>query len=229
MAYDMPHTYIVAVDVGTSSTKTALFAEDGALVAQASEDYSLQRPRPSWAEMDALDWWRATCVTIRRVLSAAGVAAGQVAGIGVDGLGWTLVPVDQRGTPLYPAMIWLDRRAGAENAWLRSLPQADHLVDLVANPLDEAYITPKLVWLQRSRAEVFDAADRFLTSSGFIVRCLTGENSCDFTQAYGFHFFDIRRERWDEEAAALIGVPLEKIPPLYPPTAVVGQVERRGG
>ena len=220
----MPHTYIVAVDIGTSSTKTALFAEDGTLVAQASEDYPLQRPRPAWAEMDALDWWRATCVTIRRVLSVAGVAADRVAGVGVDGLGWTLVPVDEQGDPLCPAMIWLDRRAGAENAWLRSLPQADHLVDLVANPLDEAYITPKLVWLRQHAPKVFDAAERFLTSSGFIVRCLTGESSCDFTQAYGFHFFDIRRARWDEEAARLIGVPLEKLPPLYPPTAVVGHV-----
>ena len=220
----MHHTYLLAVDVGTSSTKTALWTEDGVLVAQATESYPLQRPCPSWAEMSALDWWKAACLTIQQVLAQAGIDGRQVSGVGVDGLGWTLVPVDRDGEPLRPAMTWLDRRAEAEAAWLRGLPNADALVDLVANPLDAAYITPKLLWMQRYEPHLFEATHQFLTSSGFIVRCLTGVGSCDYTQAYGFHFFDIRRERWDERAAAAIGVPLDKMPPLFPSTAIVGQV-----
>ena len=121
-------------------------------------------------------------------------------------------------------MIWLDRRAEAEAAWLRGLPDANALVNLAANPLDAAYITPKLLWMQRYEPQLFEATHQFLTSTGFIVRCLTGVGSCDYTQAYGFHIFDIRRERWDERAAAEIGIPLEKMPPLYPSTAIVGQV-----
>ena len=56
--------------------------------------------------------------------------------------------------------------------------------------------------------------DCFLTCSGFIVSRLTGECTCDFTQAYGYHFFDIRRERWCGSTAAALGVPLEKMPRL---------------
>jgi xylulokinase len=220
----MQHRYILALDIGTSSTKAALWTDDGTLVAQTTEDYSLQRPYVSWAEIDALEWWRAVCLTTQQVLAQSGVAGDQVVGIGVDGLGWTLVPVDRRGDPLFPAMTWLDRRAEAEADWLRSLPEASDLVNLVANPLDASYITPKLLWLQRQRPRIFEATDQFLTSTGFIVRRLTGENSCDFTQAYGYHFFDIRRERWDEEAARLIGMPLEKLPPLFPAISVAGQV-----
>jgi sugar (pentulose or hexulose) kinase len=104
------------------------------------------------------------------------------------------------------------------------LPNADALVNLVANPLDAAYITPKLLWLQRYQPQLFEATHQFLTSTGFIVGCLTGVGSCDYTQAYGFHFFDIRCQRWDERAAAEIGIPLEKMPLLYPSTAIVGQV-----
>jgi xylulokinase len=222
----MAHRYVLAVDVGTSSVKTGLWTEDGTLVAQASADYPLSRPCPAWAEMDPLDWWRATCDTVRQVLAEAGVRGEQVAGVGIDGLGWTLVPVDARGDPLCPALIWLDRRSDLEASWLRGMPEAAHLVDLVANPLDAAYITPKLVWLKRHVPEVFEGAAQFLTSSGFIVRRLTEANTCDYTQAYGYHFFDIRRERWDSAAAALVGVPLEKMPPLYAPTDVAGEVTR---
>lgn len=222
----MQHRYILALDIGTSSTKAVLWTDDGMPVAQATNEYSLQRPYASWSEIDALAWWRAVCLTAHQVLAQAGVAGEQVVGIGLDGLGWTMVPVDQRGAPLCPAMIWLDRRAEAEADWLRRLPNGEALVDLVANPLDASYITPKLLWLQRHKPDIFEATDQFLTSTGFIVRQLTGENSCDFTQAYGYHFFDIRRERWDEEAARLIGVPLEKLPPLYPAISVAGQVTK---
>lgn len=220
----MQYNYIVGVDIGTSSTKTALWREDGELIAEATEAYPLSRPHPAWAEMEALDWWQATCYTIRKVLSVSGINKEAVAGVGVDGLGWSLTPVDRAGEPLYPAMIWLDRRAEAEAAWLRSLPEANSLVDLVANPLDAAYLTPKLLWLKAHEPRIFDQTHMFLVSSGFVIHRLTGQFSCDYTQAYGYHFFDIRRDRWDEKAAELIGIPLEKFPPLYQSCQIVGQV-----
>ncbi len=220
----MQHTYIVAVDIGTSSTKAALWTEDGTLVAEATQAHTLNRPRPTWAEADAWAWWQATCYTIQHVLSQGGVSAQDVVGVGVDGLGWTLVPAGERGEPLCPAMIWLDRRAETESAWLRSLPEAADLVNLVANPIDSAYITPKLIWLRQHQPKIFEATHKFLTSSGFIVHRLTGASICDYTQAYGYHFFDIRREQWDEEMATKIGVPLEKMPALCSPMTVVGQV-----
>jgi xylulokinase len=216
--------YIVTVDNGTSSTKTVLWTAAGVPVAEAERAYSLHRPHPLWAEIDANVWWEAACHTIREVLARGGVDGRQVVGVGVDGIGWTLLPVDRECNPLAPAMIWLDRRAEEEAAWLRSLEQAGELVDLAANPLDSAYITPKLLWLKTHRPEVFAATHKFLTASGFIVGRLTGEFSCDFTQAYGYHFFDLRRERWDTQAAELIGVPLDKLPPLRACTDIAGGI-----
>jgi xylulokinase len=118
----------------------------------------------------------------------------------------------------------LDRRAEAEAAWLRSLPEADYLVGLTGNPLDPAYITPKLVWLRRHHPAVFAATHRFLTCTGYIVQQFCGEFTCDLTQGYSFHLFDMVHDRWDARAAALLGVPLEKLPPLHRSTDVVGGV-----
>lgn len=216
--------YFLGIDVGTSSTKTGLWRSDGMLVAEASAAYPLYQPQPTWAEMDALDWWKAVCETIRAVLEQSQIDPADIAGVGVDGLGWSLVPVDREGQPLYRAMIWLDRRAEAEAATLRALPEAESLVNLVANPLDAAYITPKLLWLKTQIPSTFEATHQFLTSSGFIVQRLTGAFTCDYTQAYGFHCFDIRHERWDEAAARALGLSIEKLPPLYAPCDVVGKI-----
>ncbi len=223
----MSDRYILTIDIGTSSTKTALWTAAGARVASATCDYSLTRSQPAWAEIDAREWWRAACLTTRQVLAEAHVPAPQVAGVGVDGLSWTLLPVDAQVEPLAPALIWLDRRAEAEAAALRNGPHAERLVNLSANPLDPAYITPKLLWLQTNHPDIFDAAHAFLTSSGYLTARLTGELTCDFTQAYGYHFFDTAEARWDEAALALLGIPAGKLPRLCPPGEVVGTVTPR--
>lgn len=222
----MKPAYLLGIDIGTSTTKCGLWTEEGSLVAETTAGYDLQRPYPAWAEQDAEDWWNAICLSVRRILSQSGVTPGEIAGVGVDGLGWVLLPVDVAGQPLCPATIWLDRRAEEDAASLRALPEADHLVNLVANPLDAAYITPRILWLKRHQPRVFDATHKFLTSSGFAVHRLTGNFTCDYTQAYGYHFFDIRRKRWDQDAARVLGVPLEKMPPLYQSCEIVGEVTK---
>ncbi len=217
-------SYLIAVDVGTSSTKTALRDADGRLLAEASADYRVQRPYPAWAEMDVEDWWQATCATVRQVISQSGVNPQAVRGIGVDGVSWTLIPVDHQLRPLSPALIWLDRRAEAEAEWLRAQPEANAWVNLSANPLDAAYVTPKLLWLRKHHPQIFAKAHTFLNSTGFIVARLCGALTCDYTQAYAYHFFDIRHDCWDTQAANQLGIPLEKMPQLVPPLTVVGQV-----
>ncbi len=223
----MSSRYILTVDVGTSSTKTSLWTETGLLVAHATSAYDLQRAEPLWAEIDGDVWWQTICKTVRVVLDKGKVDPASIAGIGVDAVGWTLIPVDRAGNPLHPAMIWLDRRAEEETNWLKSLPNAEYLVDLNANPLDSAYVTPKLLWLKKHHPDIFDSAHKFLEATGFIISRLTSEFICDYTQAYGYHFFDIRKEAWDMQAARDIDVPLEKMPRLCPSTEIVGTVTEK--
>ena len=220
----MAARYIITIDVGTSSTKTALWDEGGQLLAEASSDYALHRPSPLWAEIDADIWWRAVCETTRAVLALSRVHPSDIAGIGVDGLGWTLIAVDQNGDPLAPAMIWLDRRAQSETDWLNGLPESARFVELDANPIDPAYITPKLLWLKHNQPTIFEVSHRFLTASAFITARLTGEFTCDYTQAYGYHFFDIAHECWDADVAGQIGIPLDKMPRLCPCSEIIGTV-----
>jgi len=223
----MASQFIITIDIGTSSTKTSLWADAGQLVAHDSAAYDLRHPEPLWAEIDGDTWWRAVCETIKNVLTTGKVAPTLIAGIGVDGVGWTLIPVDHAGNPLYPAMIWLDRRAEEEAAWLKALPEAESLVNLNANPLDAAYSTPKLLWLKKNHPDIFSSAYKFLEATGFIVSRFTGEFICDYTQAYGYHFFDIRNESWDQQIAEKIGVPIEKMPTLCHSAEVVGTVTEK--
>ncbi len=88
---------------------------------EVSSPYTLHRPHPLWAEIDPNLWWQAVCDTIQQVLAKSGIDPKDIDGIGVDAIGWTLIPVNADVKPLTPAMIWQDRRAEAESAWLNSL------------------------------------------------------------------------------------------------------------
>lgn len=215
---------ILTIDVGTSSTKTVLWDVNGALLADATFAYAVDYQQANWAQIDVRIWWDAVKKTTREVIAKSGATADSVVGIGIDAVGWTLVSVDQQGEPLHPAMLWLDRRAEKQANWLRQQPEANHWVDLVANPLDAAYITPKLLWLKAHEPALFDRTHMFLNATGYIVYKLSNMFTCDYTQAYGFHCFDIREERWDTSACDQIGIPREKLPPLYAPYDIVGQL-----
>ena len=124
----MANQYLITIDVGTSSTKTALWTEKGEAVVEVSASYSLDRPQPLWVEIEPTLWWQAICETTQQVLAKSGVDPKDIVGVGVDAIGWTLIPVDKNINPLTPAMIWQDRRAEAETAWLNSLPDAQDLI-----------------------------------------------------------------------------------------------------
>ena len=223
----MANQYLLTIDIGTSSTKTALWTESGNAVMEVSSPYPLSRPKTLWVEIDPVLWWQAVCKTTQEVLAKSGVDPKDIVGVGIDAVGWTLVPVDKNINPLTPAMIWQDRRADAETAWLNSLPDAQHLINLSANPIDAAYLTPKLLWLKKNKPKIFGAAHKFLEATGYIVAKFTNEFTCDYTQAYGYHFFDIRKEKWDQDAANKLGIPLEKMPRLVPSTEIVGKITEK--
>ena len=223
----MANQYLITIDVGTSSTKTALWTEKGEAVVEVSSSYALSRPQPLWVEIDPMLWWEAVCKTTQQVLAQSGVDANDIVGVGIDAVGWTLVPVDADSNPLTPAMIWQDRRAEAEAAWLNSLSETQELINLSANSIDAAYLTPKLIWLKKNQPKIFAAAHKFLEATGFIVAKFTNEFICDYTQAYGYHFFEIRKEEWDQDTAHKLGIPLERMPRLSPSSEIVGEITEK--
>lgn len=221
--------YFLGIDVGTSSLKTGLWREDGELAASASCSYATHRPSATWAEQNPLDWWKALRETVQEILHTSKASPQQIAAIGIDSTGWTFVPVNQAGDPLYAAMLWQDRRAVVEAQALRASTFGERLIQLSANPLDEAYTTAKIHWLHAHHPDVYQQADQFLFSSGFLIRKLTGHNTCDYTQAYGLHCFDVRALCWDADAALDLGIDIAKLPPLFQSCVVVGEVTTSAG
>ena len=109
--------YLIGIDVGTSATKTVLFDEEGAVVAQNSYEYPMYTPQNGWAEQKPEDWRDGVLTTVSAVVKEAegtGVAAADIKGIGISGQMHGLVMLDEKGEVIRPSIIWCDQRTGAE-------------------------------------------------------------------------------------------------------------------
>src|SRR4051794_28352965 len=103
--------YILALDQGTTSSRAILFDRQGQVAATAQQEYPQHFPQPGWVEHDALDIWHSQLACPRQVLRESGVAASQVAGIGIANQRETTVVGDRAtGEPVAHAIVWQDRR-----------------------------------------------------------------------------------------------------------------------
>lgn len=217
---------LLGIDLGTSACKVAVFDEDGCVLAQSNQPYQVYYPQNGWAEQDADEWWHAICCGIREVLADENVSADQICGIGVDGQSWSAIPVDKEGNALARTPIWMDTRARDICERVKAEVGEERIFSVAGNDFLPSYSTPKMLWFQENRPDVFKKTWKFLQSNSYIVLKLTGVMSQDYSQGYGVHFFDMERLGYDSELARELGLSEELVPELAACDQVVGTVTK---
>ncbi len=215
---------LLGIDIGTSACKVAVFDRKGKVLAQANRPYELYYPHPGWVEQDADEWWEAICLGIRDCLSLSGIDAQEIAGIGIDGQSWSAIPVDKEGNCLARTPIWMDTRARDICEEVKEKLGFERIFEVAGNDFLPSYSTPKMLWFQREKPEIYEKTDKFLQSNSYIAYKLTGVMSQDYSQGYGIHFFNNSTCSYDEKLAEELGLSADKVPELYPCHAVIGEV-----
>jgi len=214
---------LLAIDIGTSSTKAALFSVQGLLLASHSVNYHIDTPQPDWAEQNPLDWWEAACRCTHRVLVET--RHPEVAAVAVSGQTPSLVALDRQGTPLRPAILWLDRRSQPQVAWLQEHVGIQTAIQRTGNLLDSYYGGVKWLWFKQQEPENYQRTWKILQASSTIIYYLTGQVVLDYSQAgLCSPCFNLQTRAWDPEVCGLMGIDLDKLPELVPATQIVGQV-----
>jgi xylulokinase len=218
-------TLLLGVDIGTYSSKGVICSPDGDLVASAQIEHDLSIPRAGWAEHDAETIWWGEFVGITRSLLSKGISGADIGGVAVSAIGPCLLPVDKRGTPLRPGILYgIDTRAANEIDDLTALLGEDQILDLGGMTLTTQSVGPKILWLRRNEPEVFASTHKFLTASSYLIHRLTGEYVIDrHTGSYFTPFFDIKRLEWDGRYAEGI-VDLATFPRLLWSTDIAGVI-----
>lgn len=218
---------LLGIDIGTSGCKLTIFDFQGNALASTNQDYNTYYPHPGWAEQDANEWWQAVCQGLRYLAAQHNIDTGAIAAIGVDGQGWACIPVDVNGIPLRKVMIWLDRRSAVQARWMKERCGERRLIQLSGNPVDPAYLVPKILWLKENEPQVYRETHQFLQSNSYIVFKLTGQYSQDYSQGYGFHFFNISTGYFEGDVAEEMGISQGLTAPLHHSHSIVGTVSKK--
>jgi xylulokinase len=202
---------ILAIDVGTSILKAALFEKDGTLVSRAESPLTLiAHPDPLWHESDATEWIRG----VRGIAVRLGLArVPRIDAVVVSGNGPTLVPADAEGNPLAKAMSWMDRRGVAE---------ATIISERSGRPIDPTFHLPKAFWFFRNRPALYERTRYFFSCPEFVSFVLTGE-PVTFLPAP-----DFTRYIWEENLIRGLGMEPDRFPRFLESGKRVGSVTASG-
>ena len=222
--------YLLALDQGTSSSRSILFDARGRIVAMAQRELRQIFPRPGWVEHDPLEIWSGQLATAHEALDKAGVRATDVAAIGITNQReTTLVWNRSNGEPLCNAIVWQDRRTEPACAVLRERGFEALVRDRTGLIIDAYFSATKLKWILDHCPGAGDAARRgelaFGTVDSWLVWQLTGGavHATDVSNASRTMLFDIHRKQWDEELLAMLDIPREVLPEVHASSHIYGR------
>lgn len=219
--------YLLALDQGTSSSRSILFNERGELVSAAQQEFPQHFPRPGWVEHDAQEIWHSQLATIHQVLAQSAIRPQEIAAIGITNQReTTLIWHKKTGQPICPAIVWQDRRTTDECEQLRQAGYAKLIQDKTGLILDPYFSASKIAWLLKHIPDARGEAERGELAFGTVDSWLTwqlskksngqGQHVTDVTNAARTMLWNIHRNEWDEELLALFNIPKALLPRVYP-------------
>jgi glycerol kinase len=212
-------TYLLALDQGTSSSRSIVFRRDGSIVAMAQREFRQIYPQPGWVEHDPMELWTTQLATAREALQQANLPASAITAIGITNQRETTVVWNRlTGAPVYNAIVWQDRRAEPACAALRERGLTELVQQKTGLRIDAYFSGTKLQWIldtvpgARALAERGELA--FGTVDSWLIWQLTknGTHVTDVSNAARTMVFNIHDNRWDEALLSELDIPLNMMP-----------------
>lgn len=223
----MTERYLLGVDIGTSGSTGIMIDPELTVVESVSVKHDTAVPKPGWAEHDADDiWWSDFTEITRKLLAETTISADQIAGVGVSALHAAMLPLDERGEPLRPAILYgVDTRSGEEIELLNERIGEERIYEACGNSLTFQSVGPKILWYKRNEPERFQRTERIVDATGYINYKLTDEYIIDNAIAAFFHpLYDPSELAWNDEMLDEVGLDRELFPHSRWSTEVAGEV-----
>lgn len=224
-------SYVVALDQGTTSSRTIVFDAGGNIVASAQKEFRQIFPKPGWVEHDPEEIWSSQESVTREALAGAGISASGVAAVGITNQRETTIVWDRRtGEPVCNAIVWQDRRTAPMCDRLTADGHAETFAQRTGLVIDAYFSGTKIAWIldnvpgARERAD--EGALAFGTVDTWLAWKLSGGSLhiTDVSNASRTLLFNIHTRDWDDELLAILGVPRSMLPEVRASSEVYGEI-----
>ena len=215
----MSGNYLLAIDQGTSSSRSVIYDHSANAVASAQQEFPQIYPQPGWVEHDPEAIWSSVEDVVRKSMADAGAVAADITAIGITNQRETTLVWDrQTGRCVHNAIVWQDRRTAERCEELKRKADAATVTEKTGLRLDPYFSATKIAWLldnvdgARERAQRGELA--FGTVDCFLLWRLTGGrvHATDATNASRTLLFNIHTQQWDEDLLQFFDIPASLLP-----------------
>lgn len=216
---------LLGIDVGTTNTKATLIDTKCRIMGSASKGYPIHHPRPNWAQQEPSDWWKAVVETVKEIVASTNISPSAILGIGVSGQSSAVTPITHKGDVLRPSPLWMDRRSEEQTAWLKEVVGSE-IFTIHGTEVDSWDAIPKILWMKKNEPSLYKQTYKFLSTTSYINFKLTGKFTMNLSDGGILCLYDRTAKDWSKDIAEIMGLDIEKLPPLYKCTEVIGKLSK---
>ena len=220
---------LIAIDQGTTSTRTVAFDADLNIIHSKQKEYPLIYPNDGWVEIEPEELMNSVYSTIDPVLDAC----SDVSALGIaNQRETTLVWDSDSGKPVYNAIVWQDRRTAEQCMQLKKDGYEETIKNATGLLLDPYFSATKISWILNNVDGARQKADagklRFGTVDTYLLWQLTDGNvyKTDVTNASRTNLYNIHTKEWDSELLKIFNIPKSMLPEVFPSDSHYGSFDR---
>lgn len=214
--------HIVILDVGTSSMRGILADEKGSFLHVKQIPYSPRYVSDRWIEQDASEFETALITICRAMAAFAEEKKLRIDCLTITSQRSAIIPVDAKGQPLLPAIMWQDTRNAPIVERLRR--EDERIFALSGTCVNTVFSGAKMTWIREECPDVYRNLYKYVTIPAYLIHRMTGNYRSDYTYASRSNLMDLRKKTWSSELLALFRVEEGQLCALQEPGSFVGSV-----
>ena len=230
----MKKSYILSFDQGTTSSRAILYDREGRAVKVAQKEFTQIYPKAGWVEHDPMEIWGSQSGVVSEILAMTGIAAEEIAAIGITNQRETTVVWDrQTGKPVYNAIVWQCRRTSGICDELKARGLENYIRENTGLVLDAYFSGTKVKWIldnvEGAKQKAQNGELLFGNVDTWLIWNLTkGKvHVTDYSNASRTMLYNIKNLKWDERILKELDIPASMLPEVKPSSAVYGQTDAR--
>ncbi len=227
--------YVIALDQGTTSSRTIIFDKEQNIVGVAQKEFTQYYPKHGWVEHNPMEIWSSQYGVLNEAMAVAGVRAEEIAAIGITNQRETTIVWDKKtGEPVYNAIVWQCRRTSGICDELRERGLADYVRENTGLQIDAYFSGTKIKWILDNVEGVRERAEKgellFGTVDTWLLWKLTDGkvHATDYTNASRTMIYNIKKLEWDEKLLKELDIPRSMLPEVKKSSEVYGETNLNG-
>lgn len=199
--------YLLGVDVGSSSVKTALFDVNGHMAALSIQEYELIFPAPHMVEIAPETFWEKFKCGVADLLASSQIDPEQIKALAISSQGETFITLDKDGQPLRHAIFWYDNRSTKEAELLAKTFSQQAAYEVTGMPeMIPMWTAGKILWLKANEPELFSKVHKYLLVSDYLVYRLTGQYVGEYSCYPSTMLLDIQKKHWWPQMLSVLDI-----------------------